>query len=249
MSSNHPEEPSNPEPELTAAELGSLDGLEAIAHHGLGTYLQVGGALAEIRDRHLYRETHPSFEAYLRDRWAVDVPQGELPPATTILTDAEAGSALELEPLAAILHSQCEALARACEQTLNALADNDRVRIDIHVDVSAPGEPDATADGVTFDPPAIADPTGGELLPRLRWLLSEASGTIGLVAYQLESRAAGLDDVARVQLQDDVLVLDDELATVKTLLLEPIDWDSELGRLVDEGLPPLDTDTDPDEDD
>lgn len=248
MSSSHPEEPSNPESELTAAELGNLDRLEAIAHHGLRTYVQVGGALAEIRDRHLYRETHPSFEAYLRDRWAVNVPQGELSSSTTGLSDAEAASIGELESPAALLHTQCEALARACEETLTALAGHDRVRIDIHVDVGAQ-DPDATADGVAFDRVDIANPIGGGLLARLRWLLSEASGTVGLIAYQLESHAADLDDVARVQLQDDVLVLDDELATVKTLLLEPIDWDSELGRLVEEELPPLDSDADPDEDD
>jgi hypothetical protein len=87
---------------------------------------------------------------------------------------------------------------------------------------------------------------GNELLPALRWLLTHASGTIGEVVHQLESHAADIDDAARAQLRDDVLVVDDELAVVKALLLELIDWDSELRRLLEYELPPLDTDTDPD---
>jgi len=90
---------------------------------------------------------------------------------------------------------------------------------------------------------------GNELLPALRWLLTHASGTIGEVVHQLESRAADIDDGARAQLRDDVHVVDGELAVVKALLLELIDWDSELRRLLEDELPPLGTDTDPDGDD
>jgi hypothetical protein len=64
---------------------------------------------------------------------------------------------------------------------------------------------------------------------------------------QLERRATDIDDGARAQLRDDVLVLDDELAALKALLLA-IDWDSELARLLRDELPPLDPDSDPEDD-
>ena len=72
----------NPEDSITPAEIEILDQLEAIVQPGLGTYVDVGDALSEIRDRHLYRDSHPSFEAYVRERWGVDVPNGNSPAQT-----------------------------------------------------------------------------------------------------------------------------------------------------------------------
>jgi hypothetical protein len=46
-----------------------LADLEAVIERGLGTFVEVGEALEEIRGSRLYRETHPTFEAYCRDRW------------------------------------------------------------------------------------------------------------------------------------------------------------------------------------
>ena len=43
--------------------------LEATIERGLGTFVEVGTALAAIRDGHLYRATHKTFEQYCRDRW------------------------------------------------------------------------------------------------------------------------------------------------------------------------------------
>src|ERR1700760_1211781 len=128
MSSSNREAHSDPDHNLTPAELDTLDRLEAIAQLGLGTYVHVGSALAEIRDRNLYRDTHQSFEAYLRDRWAVNTLNGELP-AQTIAHgdgDAEVAPAAELAPP----DTPYEALARACEQTLSALSNNERLRIE-----------------------------------------------------------------------------------------------------------------------
>jgi hypothetical protein len=93
----------------------------------------------------------------------------------------------------------------------------------------------------------LGEQTGEELLPMLRWRLSEVIGTIAEVAHRLEGRASDLNDGARKHLRDDILVLDDELETVKALLAEPNDWDSGF-RLLEGDLPPLDADTDPDDD-
>lgn len=181
----------NPEDDLNPAEIDNLDQLEAIVRPGLETYAEVGDALAEIRDRHLYRDSHPSFEAYVRDRWAIDM----------------------------------------------------------QLAVRKQGDPGAPADGQGWDPWDVAEAVGEELVPTLRWLLTQASGTIGRVAHQLEHRAADIDDGARDKLRDDVLVVDDELATVKALLIQLTDWDAELERLLDGELPPFEADKDPEDDD
>jgi hypothetical protein len=91
-------------------------------------------------------------------------------------------------------------------------------------------------DGATPEPAAAAQ--AGELLPYLRWLLTDAAGTIANVAHHLETRATEVDDDARAHLYDDVSVLDEELTTVKTLLGNQIDWDAEAKHLLGGEIPP-----------
>ncbi len=47
----------------------TIDECEAVIEHGLGTFVEVGLALMEIRDRRLYRAEFRNFEEYCRDRW------------------------------------------------------------------------------------------------------------------------------------------------------------------------------------
>ncbi|MBA2357068.1 MAG: hypothetical protein H0V84_01400 [Actinobacteria bacterium] len=56
---------------LTRAELRELASLEATVERGLETFVEVALALREIRDRRLYRESHPSFASYVRERFAL----------------------------------------------------------------------------------------------------------------------------------------------------------------------------------
>jgi hypothetical protein len=91
-------------------------------------------------------------------------------------------------------------------------------------------------------PGPAASAQDGELVPRLRWLLTESAGTIANVAHELETRATEVDDHAREQLQDDILALEDELASVKTLLITEVDWDAENGRLLAGEIPPFQID-------
>jgi hypothetical protein len=79
----------------------------------------------------------------------------------------------------------------------------------------------------------------GDLVPRLRWLLTESAGTTANVAHLLETSAAEVDDNARAQLYEDVSVLEEELATVKALLGNYVDWDAEVKRLLGGEVPPL----------
>ena len=214
MSSTHPED------NLTPDESESLARFEATLHEGLAAHVQVDAALAEIRDRHLYRSTHPSFETYLRERWGVNLPSVSKP---------------------------CEALARACAETLSASADGERPALELRLDLRRQEDPDPLRNARSLDPWAVARLADDGLLATLRWLLTQASGTIADVAQQLESRAVDIDDRARVQLGDDVLVLDDELNTVKALLLKATDWDTELERLLKGEIPPPGADSDPED--
>src|SRR4051794_28216725 len=54
---------------LTSPDLDRLTTLERVIDRGVATFVEVGLALAEIRDRQLFRVTHPSFKAYVEDRW------------------------------------------------------------------------------------------------------------------------------------------------------------------------------------
>lgn len=54
---------------LNVLENKSLRKLERTISDGLKSFVEVGQALAEIRDSRLYRESHKSFEAYCLDRW------------------------------------------------------------------------------------------------------------------------------------------------------------------------------------
>lgn len=56
--------------DLATHETKSLDFQEATIEKGRKTFVEVGKALAKIRDGKLYRETHTTFEAYCKERWA-----------------------------------------------------------------------------------------------------------------------------------------------------------------------------------
>ncbi len=52
-----------------ARAAGSLAELERIIERGFAAFVQVGDALARIRDERLYADTHRTFETYCRERW------------------------------------------------------------------------------------------------------------------------------------------------------------------------------------
>ncbi len=54
---------------LTTTESGRLRELETVVERGQQTFVEVGRALAEIRDSRLYRQEHGTFEDYCRSRW------------------------------------------------------------------------------------------------------------------------------------------------------------------------------------
>jgi N6-adenosine-specific RNA methylase IME4 len=56
---------------LTSAETRRLTELEAVVSEGLAQFISVAQALLEIRQGRLYRQTHPSFEAYVSERFGL----------------------------------------------------------------------------------------------------------------------------------------------------------------------------------
>jgi hypothetical protein len=56
---------------LTVTDAERLVELESVVERGLQTFIEVGNALREIRDGHLYQATHGTFESYCRERWHV----------------------------------------------------------------------------------------------------------------------------------------------------------------------------------
>jgi hypothetical protein len=60
---------------LTVDESRRLVELERTIEHGLATFIEVGGALMEIRDSRLYRGEHRTFEDYCRKEWKMSRPR------------------------------------------------------------------------------------------------------------------------------------------------------------------------------
>lgn len=54
---------------ITTAESKRLVELEEIIEKGINTFKAVGAALAEIRDKELFRSSHDNFEDYCREEW------------------------------------------------------------------------------------------------------------------------------------------------------------------------------------
>lgn len=61
---------------LTSDEKNRLGELEVIIETGRDAFLRVGQALSEISQHRLYRDSHPSFEAYCLSRWGFSRQQG-----------------------------------------------------------------------------------------------------------------------------------------------------------------------------
>jgi DNA modification methylase len=62
--------------DLSSLERTRLFDLERVVEQGLDAFVAVGRALLEIRDAGLYRETHPTFESYLDERWEISRSRG-----------------------------------------------------------------------------------------------------------------------------------------------------------------------------
>ena len=120
-------------PALTHAEAARLAQLEATIERGMDTFVEVGLALAEVRDARLYRADHDTFEDYLERRWGISRRRGyQLIEAAEAVQDFAQPPAVEshARALAALPPDQREAayravakLGRVTAPALQALAD------------------------------------------------------------------------------------------------------------------------------
>jgi hypothetical protein len=239
------------------AEAEHLNNLEAIVRRGLDTDLEVGNALAEIDDTGLYRATHPTFEAYLRDRWGISRTRGEQliqaaeaarPPSADGDKPAPATRS-KARPLGPVRRDGSDGLAVVWERARRDFGGDDVTAVDIHLTVRKRQQPPQLQPDPWRNPQRPAELEAGELLRRLHRLMIESSVTIANIARQLETRAAELDDDACEQLRNDVLVLDEDIETLKAVLAAPVDWDAAHERLIAGEVAPFEDESDEDDED
>jgi hypothetical protein len=129
------------------------------------------------------------------------------------------------------------------------LANNDVTGLDIRLTIHTHEPAARTEPQRSPNTPQHSESKAGAPFSQLRWLLSQSSGTIANAVHQVETCGAELDEAACEQLRDDLLVLDEELAILKALLITPADWDADYQRLLDGEIPRLDPDTEDEADD
>lgn len=106
----------------------SLDECEAVIERGLATFVEVGDALAEVRDLRLYRSTHETFEAYCEQRWGLSRKRaydligaaevvGALSPIGDTPMPANEGQARALRPVKDEPEKMAEAMKQAAAVT------------------------------------------------------------------------------------------------------------------------------------
>lgn len=96
--------------ELSYGEVADRQRLEGIIAQGLKSFVDVGNALQEMRDRKLYRDTHRTFEDYCREQWGM-----ERAHAYRLIDSAQVVEQLEMSPIGDILpanESQARHLTR-----------------------------------------------------------------------------------------------------------------------------------------
>lgn len=165
---------------LTSDEVGQLADCEAVIEAGLMGFVEVGEALAGIRDARLYRQEHASFEDYVRERWGLSRPRAyrmvdaakiaaALSPIGDIEPPANESQVRELAPLRddperlAAAWRQANDTAEAEGRSVTAADVRKAVRPSIpNVDELADGEADAILDtladaDIVPSPKAVTD--------------------------------------------------------------------------------------------
>jgi hypothetical protein len=149
------------------------------------------------------------------------------------------------KPLAAmpIVKGRAAALAATCEALLTQFDDERAGAAEIRLVVHRRDElpTDSASDPRPVSTPHI-DVEDEELVWELRRLLASSGGTIADVAHALERRGNHVDRKGRDLLEDEVRAVEVDIAILKTLLSDPVDWDSECRRLLAGEVPPFEDD-------
>jgi hypothetical protein len=115
---------------LSKDEKVELKKLESVIERGIKVFIEVGEALISIRDERLYRETHPTFEAYCRERWGFSKTH-----ANRLIQSA--GVAKNLAPIGVIPQSESQV------RILASLPPTEQIRVYKQALKVAEGKPNA----------------------------------------------------------------------------------------------------------
>jgi hypothetical protein len=197
--------------------------LEEIVRRWRVTSWGIRKALAGIRDPRLRADIQRLIDAH----WAGKAP--ELP---------------------ALPEARSEALAAICEALLRQFDDDAAGAAEIRLVVHKRDDPSTDpASGQTPDPTSDVDEDEQELVWELRKLLASSGGTIADVSHALERRGDEVDPRGRALLQEEVRAVEVDIAVLKSVLSDPVDWDREVRRLLADEVPPFEDSGDDDEDD
>lgn len=132
---------------------------ERTIERGLQSFIDIGRALAKIRDQRLYLDTYNSFEVYCQSRWQLSRPRAyELMNAATLVDGMSA--AIEMSAIADTPLPSNEAQARE----LTGVNPADAVEIMAEVNEATDGKPTAKAirDAVTSRSTTVIRDEAGE---------------------------------------------------------------------------------------
>lgn len=152
---------------LGLVERKSLEDCEATIQANMAAFIKTGEALATIRDGRLYRESHPSFEAYCTERWGYcRIHAHRLIQASDVISNLlPIGNAAELplpmpaneaqvRPLSKLMpEQQREAWAKAVESAPGGKVSAKHVEAVVKAVASL--EPDPSDGGATERPPSL----------------------------------------------------------------------------------------------
>lgn len=206
--------------------LGCADG-NRLARRWCVTSRRIRRTLAGIRDPRLRADIHRLIDAYRTG----DAPEPAPSPTERAPSPTERAQALA---------TVCEALLRQFDDDQAGAAE---IRLVVHKRDTVP-----LADAEQ----ELAEPEDDELLWELRRLLASSGGTIADVAHALERRREDVDRKGRDLLQDEVGAIELDIAMLKVLLSDRVDWDNESKRLLAGEVPPFEghvEDVDEDDDD
>lgn len=83
--------------ELTTGEANQLAELETVIERGLQTFIEVGNALWEIREKRLYRAEYATFADYCRQRWGLQQSRAyQLLDAAEVVRNLQSSTIVEL---------------------------------------------------------------------------------------------------------------------------------------------------------
>lgn len=150
----------------------------------------------------------------------------------------------------ALPEERAEALAEVCEALLRQFDDDQAGAAEIRLFVHKRDElPDEHASGPRLDSRSALEAEPEELAWRLRQLLASSGDAIADVAEALEKRPEDVNEKGRELLRDEVRAVEVELAVLKTLLSDQVDWDGECRRLLADEVAPFEADVVADDED